>query len=157
MKNINIERNVTLNHENKTIEITKQFKKAACRFGSEEYKAIKEAVDAHPNYKVVTKTSARNKSALKLSYDYMTKYIKSHDDEEKTIWTEFLFMRGYTTEGEKTGISFSFADIQTWFLETYPEIESYIKDMEEKSNRLRQIREEKARAKAEAKLKAICA
>ena len=157
MANNKIERNVTLNHENRTIEITKKFKKAACRFGSDEYYAIKEAVDAHPNYKVTTKASARKKSTLKLSYDYITKYIKSHDDEEKTIWTEFLFMRGYTPEGIETGVSYSYVDIQTWFLETYPEIEDYIKDMEEKSNRLRQIREEKARAKAEAKIKAICA
>lgn len=157
MKNINIERNITLDHENELIKITKQFKEAACRFGTDEYKAIKEAVNDHPGYKVVVKTRAKSKSSLRLSYDYMTKYIKSHDDEEKTNWNEFLFMRGYTPEGEKTGISFSFVDIQTWFLETYPEIENYIKDMEEKSNKLRQIRENKARAKAEAKIKAICA
>ena len=126
MKNINIERNVTLNHENKTIEITKQFKKAACRFGSEEYKAIKEAVDAHPGYRVVTKTVKKTDSYKGLTFAFMEKYIKSHDDENKSIMAEFNELRAKSEEAIALGFdSMTYGEIKKWFFETFPEIEAF--------------------------------
>lgn len=126
MKNINIERNVTLNHENKTIEITKQFKKAACRFGSEEYKAIKEAVDAHPGYRVVTKTVKKTDSYKGLTFAFMEKYIKSHDDENKSIMAEFNELRAKSEEAIAMGFdSMTYGEIKKWFFETFPEIEAF--------------------------------
>ena len=131
MKNINIERNVTLNHENRTIEITKQFKKAACRFGSEEYRAIKEAVDAHPNYRVVTKTVKRTDSYKGLTFDFMEKYIKAHDDENKSILAEFNELRAKSEEAVAMGFdSMTYGEIKKWFFETVPEIEAFQKRRE---------------------------
>lgn len=131
MKNSNIERNVTLNHENRTIEITKQFKKAACRFGSEEYRAIKEAVDAHPNYRVVTKTVKRTDSYKGLTFDFMEKYIKAHDDENKSILAEFNELRAKSEEAVAMGFdSMTYGEIKKWFFETFPEIEAFQKRRE---------------------------
>ena len=127
MKNINIERNVTINHENRTIEITKQFKAAACRFGTDEYKAIKEAVADHPSYKVVVKKSKRTKDAYKgLTYSFMENYIKKHDDEDQSIMNEFMELRALTDEAKELEMdSFSYLEIKDWFLKRFPEIEKY--------------------------------
>lgn len=126
-KNINIERNVKINHENKTIEITKQFKAAACRFGTKEYKAIKDAVADHPNYRVVERKTSKKKVSYKgLTFDFMEKYISSHDDEENSIMTIFLELRGLSDEALALNAeSSSYSDIKAWFFNQFPEIEAF--------------------------------
>lgn len=127
MKNIIIERNVTINHENRTIEITKQFKSAACRFGSDEYKAIKEAVLDHPGYKVVERKIKKPIDSYKgLTYTFMENYISKHDDEEKTIMNEYRELRALTEEAQDMGIeSLTYGEIKVWFLNRFPEIKKY--------------------------------
>ena len=133
MKNINIERNVTINAKNRTIEITKQFQKAASRFGSEEYKALRDAQNENPSYKVVIKKSCKKStdSNKGLTYSYMEKYIENHDDEKKSIMEEYKMMRGTSVEAlELEAESCSYQDIKEWFFGKYPAIEAFYKKRE---------------------------
>ena len=47
---------MTINNKKNTIEMTKQFAKAAEKFGTEEYKALQEVRRDYPHFKIVTVT-----------------------------------------------------------------------------------------------------
>ena len=64
--------NITINTKNNTLVITKKFEKAASKFGSPEYKELKEARADFPNFKVVVRTVKQKKETYKgLTYEYM--------------------------------------------------------------------------------------
>lgn len=120
---INVTTNLKINERNKAIEMTKQFAKAASRFGTDEYYALQEARKNHPRYTVVTKkTSSNRKTSYKgLTYDFMEKYIKLHDDEKETIMNEFKLLVPEDTDEEKV----PYIEVKDWFLEQFPEIRDY--------------------------------
>lgn len=75
----------------RTIVLTKKEMTAASRYGSDAYKALQEARRDYPGYEViiVTRTVKTQRETYKgLTYEYMERYIKSHD-EEGTIWREY--------------------------------------------------------------------
>ena len=54
----------------------------------------------------------------------------NHDDEEKTTMKRYLDMKD---KAEELGAgSDAYRDIREWFIEKYPEIEEYHKEMEQK-------------------------
>lgn len=104
-------KNITINFNNSTIELTKATAKAASVFGSQAYKDLIEARNQFPTFRVVTKETARGKSNLKgLNYSFMDNYIRTHSDSKARL-SEFAKLR-------KSGISFF--EIKKWFLNTYP-------------------------------------
>lgn len=114
--------NLTINTKTRTIEMTKKFEKAASRFGSDEYKMLQEARKDYPTYKVVTKTSAsKSKESFKgLTYEYMEKYIATHDGE-KTIMAEYKMLRGISAEAkEMNAAAHPYGEIKKWFFGKYP-------------------------------------
>ena len=117
-----------INHTNKTIELTKTENNAASRFGSEAYKALREVRDENPTYTIVVtkKTTNRKSNYRGLNYQFMEKYIKTHDDETQTIMREFNMLRGNSND-ELSGLSMSasYVEIKKWFLEKYPAIVEY--------------------------------
>ena len=80
---------ITINAKNRTIELTKTFATASSKFGSPEYEQLQMARKDYPNYKVVTitrKAPKSDKPTFKgLTYEYMEKYIKSHDNAEENM------------------------------------------------------------------------
>ena len=98
-------KNLTINRNARTIEVSKKFDILSSRFGSEEYKMLQEARRDYPGYKVVVatpKTSKSSKPSFKgLTYEYMEKYISKHDGENNSIMKEYMTLRGMTDEAEE--------------------------------------------------------
>ena len=126
------ENSVRVNRSNRTIEVTKTFDKAASRFGSREYEAMQQVRKDYPNFTVVVK-SIRNKADhyKGLTYDFMEKYIKAHDDGDGSKLAEFNDLRATSDEALAFGVeALSYGEIKAWFFKTYPEIEAFQKRRE---------------------------
>ena len=120
---------ITINAKNRTIELTKTFATLASKFGSPEYLELKEARLDNPSFKVVTivKKTARPKFKG-LTYEYMEKYISTHDDEKKSIMSEYKGKRALTDEAkEALAVSASYNEIREWFFKKYPAVAQFHK------------------------------
>lgn len=111
MKNINI------NFENKTIEMTKAFANKARRYGSDEYNEMISVCNAFPTYKLVTKNSAKKNGATMkgLTYDFMEKYIKTHNAD---LLSEFYTLTGKDSNDD-FAVSASYGEVRQWFLNQF--------------------------------------
>lgn len=123
-----------INHKNQTIEMSKKFAKAAEKFGSKEYKQLREARSDYPDFKVVTvsrKASGQKESYKGLTYSYMEHYIKNHDDEKKSIMAEYEMLRGMSAEAQEVlAETCSYIEMKAWFLKKFPAIAEFHKKRE---------------------------
>lgn len=117
---------LTINRKNHTIEMpTKKYALAASKYGSDEYKEVQSARADYPNYKVVTRKSAKRSDNLKgLTYEVMESYIAAHDDAEGSNKKYYDFLRGVS---EEKASSSSYGEIRKWFLKAYPTYGKYVK------------------------------
>jgi hypothetical protein len=117
---------ITINSKKNTIEITKAFEKAASRFGSDEYNMLRQAHNDNPRFRVVVIRRKTSSVSFKgLTYEYMEKYIKAHD-EEGTIMAEFKDLRATSDAAiEACAEALSYGEIKAWFLNTYPAIKTF--------------------------------
>ena len=122
----NFENSVHINRNACTIEVTKSFDKAASRFNSDEYKALQQVRKDYPSFTIVVKTVRTKADHFKgLTYDFMEKYITSHDDADKRL-AEFNDLRGKSEEAQAYGAAaHSYGEIKAWFFKNYPEIEAF--------------------------------
>ncbi len=123
---------ITINSNNRTIEMTKKYAAAASRYGTAEYRALQEARRDYPDFKVITKTvSKSSKNTFSgLTYDYMEQYIKAHDESGKRM-AEFKDLRGLSEEAKAMcSKPHSYLEVKRWFLKTYPEFETFHKQCE---------------------------
>lgn len=117
---------VRINRNNRTIEVTKSFDKAASRFGTDEYTALQQVRKDYPDFAIVVKT-VRTKADhfAGLTYDFMEKYIASHDNADENMAT-FMDLRGKSDEAQFFGVdALSYGEIKKWFFKNYPEIEAF--------------------------------
>lgn len=118
---------IVINNKKNAIEITKAFEKAASRFGSDEYKQLRQARNDNPNFIVVVikrKTAAASFKGL--TYEYMEKYIMAHDNEDESIMAEYKDLRATSEEAEAAcAESLSYGEIKAWFLNKYPAIKKF--------------------------------
>ena len=134
--------NIIINERNHTLEITKKFATAASRFGSDEYRELKEARTDFPTFKVVVKTTKSKSNFNGLTYAFMEKYIKSHDNAETNL-ADFMLLRGKSEEAEALEAeSASYAEIKEWFLATYPAFAAFQKKREELLNKSKEAKSE---------------
>ena len=142
---------ITLNRQNNTIEVTKKFYEAASKYNSEEELLLRGAQQNNPGYKVEV-ISRKTKSTYKgLDYDFMTTYIKAHDDENKTKMAAFLEMRALTAEAIMMDVApADYLSVKEWFLNEFPEIEAFhekrqqmLDNIEKKSAEKRLARQKK--------------
>jgi len=121
--------NITISTRTHSLVLTKSFAAKAAIFGTDEYKMLQEARRDYPGYKVTvgkTKNKEQKNAFAGLDYDYMEKYIKTHDDAEKSIMAEYLDLRGLSDEAKELQAgSASFLEIRSWFLKTFPAIEEF--------------------------------
>ncbi len=123
-------RNIIINDKNRTIIITKKFEKAAKRFGSDEYRALKEARADFPTYKVITSKGARANGNKGLTYDFMKKYIDAHD-KDGFIKADFEELLAKSEEAEELGATAAtYNEIKDWFFNTYPAFAEFQKRRE---------------------------
>lgn len=121
--------NITINDKKMTIEMTKAVANRAKKFNTVEYKDLQLVRKDYPNYTVVIKTASKksNKNQFKgLTYNYMEKYIKAHDDDEQSIMNEYLDMRALSDDAkEAMADALSYGEIKAWFLDKYPQIREF--------------------------------
>lgn len=139
--------NIIINAKNHTIEMNKAFTKAASIFGTDEYNALQAVRRDYPTFKVVTVAKKAAKVEYKgLTFEYMEKYISTHDDENQSIMATYNMLRGKSKAGiDAMAATASYADIKEWFFMTFPAIEAF------HSNRdalLEQIAQRRAARKA---------
>lgn len=142
--------NIKVNRKMRTLEISKTFEKAASRYGSDEYVALKQAQMENPGYsvKVVSRKGSSKQPYSGLTFEYMKKYISTHDKEDGSIMKEFLEMRAKDEESEMLGMkSESYQDILNWFLDTFPAI----KEHHDKREAAMEARRQKFAAEKEAR------
>ena len=117
---------IIISAKNHTIEMNKTFAKAASLFGSDEYKQLQEARRDYPSYRVVTvkqKGAAVKADFANLSFDFMDKYIASHD-EKGDLMPVYRTLRGL----DENGVAVDYQTIKNWFLNTFPEFEQFRAD-----------------------------
>ena len=112
----------------KKIEMSKTEAKAAGKLNSEKFNELHALRAMYPTFEIEIKaSSAKKKTDYKgLTYDYMTKYIEAHDDEEKSIMAEFEMLRATSDEAkEALAESASYKEIKEWFLKKFPTIAKF--------------------------------
>ena len=150
---------ITINAKNRSIELTKTFATASSKFGTPEYDQLQQVRKDYPNYKVVTvtrKATKTDKPSYKgLTYEYMVKYIKSHDKAEENM-AEFMELRGVSEEGENAlAESAHYQTIKDWFLGKYPEIANFHEKRTALIDEAKQKKEAKKAESVKAKKEAL--
>lgn len=156
---------ITINAKNRTIELTKTFATASSKYGTDEYAELQIVRKDYPGYKVMIlarKAPKSEKPSYKgLTYEYMEKYIKSHDNAEENM-AEYMEMRGISEEGEEAfAESLTYQEMKDWFLDKFPAFNRYHAKraalIEQSKQKKATKREEEARAKREAHRNALLA
>jgi len=119
-----------VNHKDGELVMDKTFAKKSELVGSAEYNMLQAARRDYPTYTVITKTNKKNKAVEHydgLTYDYMERYIASHENAEKRM-AEYQELR-LIAECH----SVRYHHIKNWFLEMYPEVKQFgVKQNKEK-------------------------
>ena len=118
---------IRVNHEDKKIELNKEYFRRIQNPKSEEYETLQMVRKDYPRYEVCLYTIKKNpnkKTYKGLNYEYMETYILTHEPKEtKTVvLNEFYDMR-QIAECHKA--SYGYAVIKKWFLAKYPEIAEF--------------------------------
>ena len=95
-----------INLTERTIVLTKKEMTAASRYGSDAYKELQNARRDNPGFEIVTITrtvKTQRETHKGLTYEYMERYIESHDDDKRTIWAEYKMYR--IIGGDAVGMS----------------------------------------------------
>ena len=141
---------MTINYAKKVIEMTKAESKEAGRPGSEKYNEIINLRSIFPEFTIIVKAHSTKRETYKgLDYDYMKKYIETHDNKDENMQM-FYNLRGLNRNGTRD-VSIeerTYGEIKMWFLETYPEIEAF---NEETKSKLDAIKAKRAKAREEKK------
>ena len=120
---------MTINYITMTIEMTKAESKAAGKIGTAEFKNMLSLMQQFPNYKIQVATRATTKKSCDykgLTYAYMEKYIKAHDNDKHTIMAEYEDLRGESDAAKDVlADSFTYQEIKNWFLGKFPEIRGF--------------------------------
>ena len=119
---------IRINEGNRTIEVTKAFYKEASKFGTDEYKMLKEARNDFPTFRVVTKNAGKRNGTFKgLTIKYMKEYIEKHDTENKEIMKDFCILCGRNENWEIVDLvgTATYGEIKSWFLKKYPVFNEY--------------------------------
>ena len=122
-----------INLTERTIALTKKEMTAASRYGSDAYKELQNARRDNPGFEIVTITrmvKTQRETYKGLTYEYMEKYIKTHDDAEKTIWTEYMMYRGTPINpADQLPVAYNYNQMKAWFLGKYEKIAKFYENI----------------------------
>lgn len=116
-----------IDFDTKTIIMDRTFAKKVEDTRSDEYLHLQAVRKDYPDYRVITrkiKTNPNKETYSGLTYGYMEDYILSHGDD-KAIQDAFAEYRKLREIARCHGKGFGYPVIKHWFLERYPEIESF--------------------------------
>lgn len=122
-----------INLTERTIALTKKELTAASRYGSNAYNELQNARRDNPGFEIVTITrtvKTQRETYKGLTYAYMEKYIKSHDDAEETVWKEYMIYRGTPIEpADELPVAYTYNQMKVWFLGKYEEIAKFYENI----------------------------
>lgn len=128
---------MTINFADRTISLTKKEMTAASRYGSDMYKKLQNARRDNPGYRVITmsrKVITQRETYKGLTYAYMEKYIKAHDDEQQSVWAEYMMYRGNPIDpNDELPVAYNYRQMKEWFLGKYKEIAKFYEDLTKES------------------------
>ena len=114
------------------IVLTKKEMTAASRYGSDAYKELQNARHDNPGFEIVTITrtiKTQRETYKGLTYEYMEKYIKSHD-EEGTIWREYQIYRGKPLDPkDEIPVPYTYREMREWFLDKYEAVAKFYENI----------------------------
>ncbi len=137
---------MTINYEMKKIEMTKAEAKEAGNPTSAKFEELMKYRSVFPDFEIIVKTTTVKRDTYKgLDYDFMKKYIESHESSETNL-KEFYALRGMNEDGERDVLieEHTYGEVKMWFLSTYPEIEKF---NEETNKKLKEIKAKRAEAR----------
>jgi hypothetical protein len=126
--------------------MTKAEAKEAGNPTSAKFEELMKLRSIFPDFAIIVKTTSVKRDTYKgLDYDFMKKYIESHDNSDENL-KEFYKLRGMNEKGEKDVLieEHTYGEIKMWFLSTYPEIEKF---NEETNKKLKEIKAKRAEAR----------
>lgn len=116
-----------------TIVLTKKEMSAASRYGSNTYKELQNARRDNPGFQVIVathKVKTQRETYKGLTYAYMEKYIKSHDDAEETIWREYMIYRGTPIDpADELPVAYNYSQMKAWFLDKYEDVAKFYENI----------------------------
>ena len=107
---------VTMNHTDNTIEVSSAFYKKACKYGTPEYKILREAKKDEPDFTVTIKQTTK-KTYNKLTFEAMIAHIKlieTVEEERNKVLKEFEEVKTYSAARGS-----SYPTVKKWFLAKY--------------------------------------
>lgn len=126
-----------INLTERTIALTKKEMTAASRYGSKAYKELQNARRDNPGFEIVTITrtvKTQRETYKGLTYAYMEKYIKAHDDEACTVWKEYKIRRGEPLEPQDViPVPYTYRETRDWFLEKYEAVAKFYENIAKKT------------------------
>ena len=124
---------MTINETTRRIILSKKEMTAASRFGSDDYKALQEARRDYPGFTVTTitrKVNTQRETYKGLTYAYMERYIKAHDDEQETIWAEYMMYRGTPVNpADALPVAYTYAQMKGWFLSKFDAVAKFYENI----------------------------
>ena len=121
-----------INLTKRIIVLTKKEMTAASRYGSDAYKELQNARRDNPGFEIVTITrtvKTKRETYKGLTYEYMEKYIKSHD-EEGTIWREYKIYRGEPLDPkDEIPVPYTYKEMREWFLGKYEAVAKFYENV----------------------------
>lgn len=115
-----------INHEEKTITITKDFAKRANIINSDEYSALAQFRKDYPDYTIQKRTAAKNTNKNThsgLTLAYMGRFIEMQDNAAAAL--EAFERVKYLNEGHPA----YYAKVKAWFLAKYPDYADFNPDI----------------------------
>ena len=112
----------------RTIVLTKKEMTAASRYGSDAYKELQNARRDYPGFAVITATrqvKTQRETFKGLTYEYMEKYIKAHDDSG-SIMVEFKIRCGNPIDpADLLPTPYTYAENKAWFLGKFEKVAKF--------------------------------
>lgn len=109
-----------IDFETETIIMNAAFAKAASHVGTKEFRQLQEIHRDYPTFRITTRTIKRNsnkESYRGLTYEYMERYIATHDADMMKVFDEMRLISECH--------SVRYPTIKKWFLETFPEVAQF--------------------------------
>lgn len=103
-------KNITIDYAKKTIVITKAFEKKAREYGSDAYKALRDARNEFKGYELVVKAPKSSNGFKGMDYPFMEEYISKQENADELL-ASFNKLR------EK---ELKYPEIKQWFIEKFP-------------------------------------
>ena len=106
---------ITLDFDNKTLNLTKSFYNKACKVGSPEYKELRTAMSENPKFNIAVVGNANMKTYGSLTIQRMREYIATQANAEENLRTLDRVIKIAKSKGAMYPLT------KQWFLATFPE------------------------------------